>query len=221
MTSVLFEADDAAGIVHPLWLHADECCVVAIKPSGLLSVPGRTVADCHWARLRAAFADLRVVHRLDMATSGLIVYARGNESQRCLSRAFAERAVDKDYVAEVAGLVEDDEGEIDVPLSADWPSRPRQQVDPVRGRPALTRFRVLARDCAGATTRLALQPVTGRSHQLRVHLCALGHPILGDRLYAPPAIAARADRLLLHATGLAFSHPGHGDRMNFLSPAPF
>jgi len=195
--------------------------VVAVKPSGLLAVPGRTVADCHWARLRATFDDLRVVHRLDMATSGLILYARGAEPQRRLSRAFAERAVSKRYVAVVDGLVVDDAGEIDLPLQADWPNRPLQKVDRVHGRPALTRFRVLMRDPDDRITRLALEPVTGRSHQLRVHLAALGHPILGDALYAPPAIATRVGRLLLHAEALNFAHPAHGTEMAFRSPAPF
>ena len=195
--------------------------MVAVKPSGLLSVPGRTVADCHWARLQVTFDDLRVVHRLDMATSGLILYARGAEPQRRLSRAFAERAVSKRYVAVVYGLVVDDAGEIDLPLQADWPNRPLQKVDRVHGRPALTRFRVLMRDPDDRITRLALEPVTGRSHQLRVHLAALGHPILGDTLYAPPAIATRAGRLLLHAEALNFAHPANGTGMAFRSPAPF
>ena len=222
MTTVLFEPGAPADeLSRTPWLHADESCVVAVKPSGLLSVPGRAIADCHWSRLRATFEDLRVVHRLDMATSGLIVYARGADAQRELSAAFARRAVDKHYVCEVDGLVEHDKGEIDLPLAADWPNRPRQRVDRVHGRVALTRFRVLCRNADSATTRLALQPITGRSHQLRVHLCALGHPILGDRLYAPPAIAARAVRLLLHATHLAFLHPRHGGRLTFSSPAPF
>ena len=195
--------------------------MVAVKPSGLLAVPGRTVADCHWARLQATFEDLRIVHRLDMATSGLILYARGAEPQRRLSRAFAERAVSKSYVAVVDGLVVDDAGEIDLPLQADWPNRPLQKVDRAHGRPALTRFRVLMRDLDDRITRLALEPVTGRSHQLRVHLAALGHPILGDALYAPPAIATRARRLLLHAAALRFAHPGNGTEMTFRSPAPF
>jgi tRNA pseudouridine32 synthase/23S rRNA pseudouridine746 synthase len=195
--------------------------VVAIKPAGLLSVPGRTVADCHWARLQATFDDLRIVHRLDMATSGLIVYARGAEPQRRLSRAFAERTVSKAYVAVVDGLVASDVGEVDLPLQADWPNRPLQKVDRAHGRPALTRYRVLLRDPGERTTRLALEPVTGRSHQLRVHLAALGHPILGDALYATAAVGARSGRLLLHAAALAFAHPESGAAMAFHAPAPF
>jgi tRNA pseudouridine32 synthase/23S rRNA pseudouridine746 synthase len=206
---------------NPAWLHADAACVVAIKPAGLLSVPGRSIADCHWARLQCAFADLRIVHRLDMATSGLIVYARGAEPQRRLSRAFAERAVSKAYVAVVDGLVADEAGEIDLPLQADWPNRPLQKVDRAHGRPALTRYRVLLRSPEERTTRVALEPVTGRSHQLRVHLAALGHPILGDALYAPGAVGARSGRLLLHAAGLAFAHPESGSTMAFQAPAPF
>ena len=202
-------------------LHADAALLVADKPAGLPSVPGRPVElhDCLWQRVRAIYADALVVHRLDMATSGLVLFARGIEAQRALGRAFAQREVDKRYEAVVAGTLEDESGEIDLPLAADWPNRPRQQVDREHGKPSLTRWRVIAREAG--RTRLALEPLTGRSHQLRVHLAAIGHPLVGDALYAPPEIARGAPRLLLHACALAFAHPEGGQRVQFASATPF
>ena len=207
----------------PDLLHADAHCIVALKDSGLLSVPGRGEhgRDCLAARVQAVHADALVVHRLDMATSGLMLFARGLEAQRALSHAFAARAVHKRYVAIVAGRLPAEAGEIDLPLGADWPNRPRQQVDRAHGKPALTRWRVLGVDAARATTRLELEPVTGRAHQLRVHLLAIGHPILGDALYAPPEVCACADRLLLHASRLGFAHPASGAPLQFESAPPF
>jgi tRNA pseudouridine32 synthase/23S rRNA pseudouridine746 synthase len=204
-------------------VHVDAHCIVAMKPSGLLSVPGRGPerADCLSARLRPRYPDALIVHRLDMSTSGLIVLARGIEAQRRLSRSFAERAVGKRYVAIVDGIVRADAGAIDLPLLTDWPNRPRQKIDPEHGKPALTRYRVESRDAAGATTRVELQPVTGRSHQLRLHMLALGHSILGDALYAPAAVRDRAGRLLLHAAALSFPHPASGQIVGFESAAPF
>ncbi len=207
----------------PRLLHVDAHCIVALKDSGLLSVPGRGERgrDCLAARVQALHADAQVVHRLDMATSGLMLFARGAEMQRALSRAFAARAVRKRYIAIVAGRLPAEQGEIDLPLGADWPNRPRQQVDAAHGKPSLTRWRVLAFDAARDATRLELEPVTGRAHQLRVHLLAIGHPILGDALYAPPAVCAHAERLLLHASSLAFAHPASGAALQFESAAPF
>jgi tRNA pseudouridine32 synthase/23S rRNA pseudouridine746 synthase len=204
-------------------VHVDGHCIVALKPSGLPSVPGRTpeLQDCVYARVLERHADARVVHRLDMATSGLMLFARGADAQRTLSRAFAARTVHKRYVAIVGGHVTADAGEIDLPLLADWPNRPRQKVDLAHGKSSLTRYRVLAVDAARATTRLELEPVTGRAHQLRVHLLAIGHPILGDALYAPPDVCARADRLLLHACSLGFAHPTSGAPLRFESAPPF
>lgn len=180
-------------------------------------MPGRGEAgrDNLAARVQAQWPDALVVHRLDQATSGLIVFGRGPAAQRTLSIAFAERRVAKRYVALVADPVAGDGGTIDLPLAADWPNRPRQQVDPENGKPSLTRWRVLVRD--GAHTRLELEPVTGRSHQLRVHLAARGHPIVGDALYG----GAPAPRLMLHATRLAFAHPVSGVPLSFHSPPPF
>jgi tRNA pseudouridine32 synthase/23S rRNA pseudouridine746 synthase len=203
-------------------LFADEKLLVLAKPAGLLSVPGRTEPDCLAARAQAQFPDALVVHRLDMATSGLIAMGRGAEAQRALSMAFAERRVHKRYVAVVAGRLQappGEWGEVGLPLRCDWPNRPRQMVDPVQGKPSLTRWRVLAHE--GDATRVELEPVTGRSHQLRVHMAALGHPILGDELYAPPDVLARSPRLLLHAAELSLPHPGDGAVMRFASPAPF
>jgi len=208
-------------------VHCSEALLVIDKPSGLLAVPGRgpDLQDCVAARVRARFVDACVVHRLDMATSGLMAMARGIAAQRALSIAFARREVDKRYVAVVAGLLPaaagDGWGEIDLPLAADWPERPRQKVDLRSGKPSVTRYRVLAHDPQHDCTRVELHPLTGRSHQLRVHLRALGHPIVGDTLYAPPAVQAQAARLLLHATSLALVHPGSGERVAFASEAPF
>ncbi|MDO8419781.1 MAG: RNA pseudouridine synthase, partial [Rubrivivax sp.] len=165
----------------------------------------------------ALFPDARVVHRLDMSTSGLMLFARGAAAQRQLNTAFASGAVAKQYVAVVEGRVQGDSGVIDEPLAADWPNRPRQVVDGERGKPSSTRWRVLER--AQDSTRLLLEPITGRTHQLRVHLQWLGHPIRGDALYAPTPL--RADRLLLHATLLALTHPLTGQPCRFASAAAF
>ena len=208
---------------EPELVHVDAHCIVALKPGGLLSVPGLGAhgQDCLAARVQALHPDALVVHRLDMATSGLMLFARGADAQRALGRAFAARTVHKRYVAVVAGRLPADHGEIGLPLSADWPNRPRQKVDTAQGKPSLTRWRVLAVDDARGTTRLALEPVTGRAHQLRVHLLAIGHAVLGDALYAPPEVRARADRLLLHASALGFAHPANGTPLWFESAPPF
>lgn len=180
-------------------VHADDRLVVIDKPAGLLSVPGRTEPDCASARVQALYADALIVHRLDQATSGLLLFARGPQAQRELSADFAERRVDKVYIAVVAGRLEG-AGLIDLPLAADWPNRPRQRVDAAHGKPSQTRWQALSHDAG--TTRVRLEPLTGRSHQLRVHLTTLGHAILGDALYAAPDIAAASPRLLLHASEL-------------------
>ena len=209
-------------------IHEDEHLLVFDKPSGLLSVPGLgpDKQDCLAARALSQWPDARVVHRLDMATSGLIVMARGAAAQRALNLAFEKRQVHKQYEAVVLGHLDAPAdaggwGLIDLPLIVDWPNRPRSIVDTVQGRPARTRWRVLAHDTAADTTRVLLEPVTGRSHQLRVHLQALGHPIVGDPLYAPPESLASAPRLLLHARHLALFHPDTGQPMRFDSPPPF
>jgi len=207
-------------------LHVDAHLLAFDKPSGLLSVPGRGAdkQDCLATRALAQWPDARVVHRLDQPTSGVIVLARGLDMQRALGDAFAERRVDKRYVAIVDGWPDADAGTIDLPLQADWPNRPRQQVDRVTGKPARTHWQILSRTRAAdgtPCTRLALTPDTGRTHQLRVHLQAIGHPILGDALYATPEAHARATRLLLHAESLTFEHPAAGASLHITCPATF
>jgi len=209
----------------PTILFADDAIVVADKPAGLLSQParGEDRQDCLEARVQAQFADALLAHRLDMATSGLILLARGAEMLRIMNAAFAQRTVGKRYVATVHGHVESDAGNIELPLAADPDNNPRQIVDPERGRRALTRYRVVARSGAGAdaVSRVELEPVTGRTHQLRVHLMSLGHPILGDVLYAPPKSAARHARMHLHAAEIAFIHPKRRVPLIFESVVPF
>jgi tRNA pseudouridine32 synthase/23S rRNA pseudouridine746 synthase len=205
----------AAHGIHPLF--ADTSLLVLDKPAGLLSVPGRGAdkQDCLSARVQQQFADALIVHRLDMATSGLMLMARGAAMQRALSHAFASRQVRKRYLAVVDGHLAppgDDWGVIDLPILVDWPRRPLRIID-ARGQASVTRWRVLAHEHGAGgqpQTRLALEPVTGRSHQLRVHLQATGHAILGDALYASPQVQARSDRLLLHASALALAHPASG-----------
>ena len=203
--------------------YIDAALLVVHKPSGLLSVPGRGAEkqDSLVARVQAQFPGARSVHRLDMGTSGLLVLALDADIQRELGRQFEFRQVEKCYVAVVAGHVAQEECLIDLPLIADWPNRPRQMVDHVRGKPSLTRLKVLGYDQASDTTRVHLMPETGRSHQLRVHMQAIGHPILGDELYAPLPIVEQAPRLLLHASFLAFSHPWTLTRLAINSPPPF
>jgi tRNA pseudouridine32 synthase / 23S rRNA pseudouridine746 synthase len=209
-------------------VYADDSLIVANKPAGLLAVPGRGAdkQDCLSTRVQLHYPDALIVHRLDQATSGLLLLARGLAMQRTLSRLFETRQVHKEYVAVVHGLLKHDSGSIDLPLAADWPARPRQKVDTQGGKPALTHYRVLSRDPQAHTTRLALEPVTGRTHQLRVHASALGHPIVGDTLYggASDAEAARpggAVRLLLHAQQLALAHPVSLQMQRWHAPAEF
>ena len=204
-----------------LWF--DDALIVIDKPAGLLAVPGRgdDKQDCVARRALARWPDACVVHRLDMATSGLMLLARGAAAQRQLSAAFAGRTVAKQYVAVVGGLLEADRGGITLPLAADWPNRPRQKVDMERGKPSSTDWQVLSRDSAAQQTRLALAPLTGRSHQLRVHLQAIGHPIVGDTLYASPALAQSSSRLLLHASRLELAYPVTNAVLVFESAPPF
>ena len=210
---------------EPRCLHEDDALLVLEKPAGLLCVPGRgpDKQDCLSTRAQARWPDALIVHRLDQATSGLVLMARGAAMQRALSRAFEQRQVSKRYVAVVSGTLAPSgaSGEISLPIAADWERRPLRVVDAERGKPSLTRWRVLGCGTPAGTTRVALEPVTGRTHQLRVHLAALGHPILGDALYADAATQARAPRLLLHACALAFTHPATGAAMAFESPADF
>ncbi|RDI23593.1 ribosomal large subunit pseudouridine synthase A [Pseudacidovorax intermedius] len=210
----------------PAALHAlyeDEHLMVLDKPAGLLSVPGRgeDKQDCLSARAQQRWPDALVVHRLDMATSGLILMARSLAVQRMLGEAFASRQVWKRYEAIVDGALESKHWQtIDLPLMADWPNRPLQKVD-AAGKPSLTRWRTLQWLPERAGTHVLLEPQTGRSHQLRVHMAALGHPILGDALYGNARVAAAAPRLLLHATVLQLRHPMTGEALRIESTAPF
>lgn len=199
-------------------VYSDESLLVVSKPTGLLAVPGRGAdkQDCLSARLQQEFPDALVVHRLDMSTSGLMLFARGVLIQRRLSLMFQEREVDKLYVAVVAGMLEPEEGEVNLPIAADWPNRPLRKIDAATGKPSLTRYRTLSN--VGASSRVELEPVTGRTHQLRVHMATIGHPILGDALYGDEN---SAPRLLLHASTLSLAHPLTGAPLYFVSSAPF
>ena len=203
---------------------ADAHLLVLNKPSGLLSVPGKGLdkQDCLSLRVQNAYPEARVVHRLDMATSGLMLMARGPVMQAALSRLFETRAIHKRYVAVVDGQMNSnlDWQLTDLPIALDWPHRPLRIIH-ADGKPSQTRWRALHYDLDTNTTRVELDPLTGRSHQLRVHLKALGHPILGDALNAPERVAVMAPRLLLHATGLQFAHPAEGENRAFCSPPLF
>ncbi len=209
-------------------LHADDALLVLVKPAGLLSVPGRGAdkQDCASARAQQQWPGALVVHRLDMATSGLLLMARTPDVQRALGDAFAQREVEKHYQAIVQGCMSAPEsqggwGDIELPIAADWERRPLRVIDHERGKASHTRWRVLAMDEAAQTTRLELSPITGRTHQLRLHLAAIGHAILGDALYADTTTQARAPRLLLHATRLAFTHPTNGAWVQYALPPDF
>nr|WP_027475355.1 RluA family pseudouridine synthase [Curvibacter gracilis] len=207
-------------------LYEDASVLAFDKPAGMHSVPGKgeDKQDCLSARVQALFPEARVVHRLDLDTSGIIVMARGAEAQRRINRSFEQREVDKRYVAVVQGCLTapaSDWGLIDLPIALDWVNRPLHIVDAATGRPSQTHWHLLAVDEAASTSRVLLEPFTGRSHQLRVHLQALGHPMLGDRLYGGPIATPRAPRLLLHATQIRLPHPDSGAPLFIESPVPF
>lgn len=202
-------------------IHRDDALLLVDKPAGLLSVPGKAPehADCLERRVKLAFPAALLVHRLDMDTSGVMVFALSRAAQRHLGLQFERRHMDKTYIAEVWGDITPNEGEVNLPLIVDWPNRPLQKVCHKTGKPALTRWQVIRR--AGGCSRVRLMPKTGRSHQLRVHMREIGHPILGDRFYAEGAALVSADRLLLHAESLIFYHPDGGARRRFESACPF
>ncbi|WP_241576106.1 bifunctional tRNA pseudouridine(32) synthase/23S rRNA pseudouridine(746) synthase RluA [Rosenbergiella collisarenosi] len=206
------------------WLHIlyqDEHILVVNKPSGLLSVPGRLPEhnDSVMTRIQRDFPNAQSVHRLDMATSGVMVVALTKDAERELKRQFREREPSKAYIAQVWGQLVPDEGLVDLPLICDWPNRPKQKVCFETGKAAQTEWEVLARDALSC--RVQLKPITGRSHQLRVHMLAMGHPILGDNFYASPEAKALSPRLLLHAERLTITHPAFGNSMTFKQPAEF
>ncbi|MBO9401067.1 RluA family pseudouridine synthase [Shimia sp. R9_3] len=201
-------------------LHEDSDIVVVDKPSGLLSVPGRGehLSDCLISRVQTAFPTALLVHRLDRDTSGVMVFALTPHAQRNLSMQFEKRKTKKTYVARVWGQMAEKSGTVDLPLIVDWPNRPRQMVDHENGKPAITDWRALK--VCETETRVRLSPKTGRSHQLRVHMLALGHVILGDPLYAEGEALA-FPRLMLHSEELRISHPESGKGMAFRAKAPF
>lgn len=202
-------------------LCAHRLFLLVNKPSGLLSVPGKHPSnrDSLISRLQEDYAEARIVHRLDMDTSGIMVVALGADSHRALSKQFEQRETYKEYTAIVAGQVEKDLGSIDLPLTCDWPNRPKQMICHENGKQALTHYEVVER--LTDRTRLLLKPVTGRSHQLRVHTMAIGHPILGCEFYADETAFAMAPRLQLHATTLNINHPETGECIRGECPAPF
>ncbi len=202
-------------------LHEDSDVVVACKPAGLLSVPGRGehLADCLLTRVQEAFPQALLVHRLDRDTSGVIVFAQTPHAQRNLSMQFEKRSTRKTYVARVQGTLEPKTGTIDLPLIVDWPNRPLQMVCHETGKSAVTDYRVMK--YAEGETRVRLMPKTGRSHQLRVHMLALGHVILGDPLYASGTAQDNYSRLMLHSEELRINHPENGKGMSFRAKAPF
>jgi tRNA pseudouridine32 synthase/23S rRNA pseudouridine746 synthase len=199
----------------------DDHLLVLDKPSGLLAVPGRgaDLQDCLSARVQSAYPSALIVHRLDRDTSGLMIMARNLATQRALNRQFAERTVEKCYVAVVFGCPPTSEGVIDLPMRKDFDRPPRHRIDPVAGRTACTRWRLV--DRRGDRSRLEVSPVTGRSHQIRLHLATVGHPILGDNLYAHDMARVMAGRLLLHASQLSLVHPVTGIRCAWSAECPF
>ena len=214
-------------------IYEDSALLVFNKPSGLLSVPGKgpEKADCLRTRVQQVYPEALTVHRLDMSTSGILLMARSAALHRSLSIAFQDREVHKRYIAVVDGQIRNDnppEDEdpstwrlIDLPLATDWINRPLQKIDMQEGKPSQTHYKVLDYDAASDRTRLELAPITGRTHQLRVHLQSLGHPILGDHLYASPEIMAKSERLLLHASQLTLTHPVTGEPLELYCAAPF
>ncbi len=201
------------------YIYTDNDLIIVEKPSGLLSVPGKTEPDCLEARIRKDYPESLTVHRLDMATSGVMVFARNAKAQRHLGLQFEKRMTEKLYIARVWGRPEKNNGTIDLPLITDWPNRPRQMVCHENGKASVTDWKVLERE--ETATRLALYPLTGRSHQLRVHMLAIGHPVLGDRLYAPDDAFNAAPRLQLHAHKLRLRKPTGGEWIELESPCPF
>ncbi len=228
-------------------LYQDKDLVIINKSSGLLTVPGRLPEhqDCLQNRVLRVLPTATIVHRLDMATSGLLIMALNKPAHVAISRQFEHREISKTYLARVYGEIAEQSGEVNLPLICDWPNRPKQMVDHQRGKKALTLYKVLSYeqkavsekqqavrdkqeesaqqviDDCHQTTLVELSPVTGRSHQLRVHMLALGHPILGDRLYAHPSALGLSKRLQLHAQHITFKQPTTGEQLNFSAPCPF
>ncbi|MBB6521955.1 pseudouridine synthase [Pseudoteredinibacter isoporae] len=204
-------------------VYQDEHLLAVNKPSGLLSVPGRgpDKQDCLIHRILPHYPNARIVHRLDMATSGLILIPLSHDSQVALGQQFEKRTMEKHYCALVEGSLEPQSQLIDLPLICDWPNRPLQMVDHENGKSAQTQAELLSYDGENHCSRLTLKPLTGRSHQLRVHMQAIGHPILGDEFYAPEAVQKKSPRLCLHAEFLTLKHPISGEELSMHCPADF
>jgi tRNA pseudouridine32 synthase/23S rRNA pseudouridine746 synthase len=212
-------------------IFQDEDILVLNKASGLLSVPGRLPEhqDCLQNRVQRVLPTATIVHRLDMATSGIIIMALNKPSHVFISRQFEQRKTQKSYIARVFGHIKEQQGSVDLPLICDWPNRPKQKVDHENGKQSLTHYQVLSYDKLSSesthpeneSTLVELTPITGRSHQLRVHMLALGHPILGDRLYAHEQALTVSPRLQLHARNLSLAHPVTGEVLSFVAPCPF
>lgn len=210
-------------------LYRDNHILVLEKPAGLLTVPGKAQAhkDSLQLRVQRAFPTARIIHRLDMATSGLLVMALHKPAQSGIAKQFEQRLVQKRYRAVVWGNLshsaQSEAGTVELPLICDWPNRPKQKVDKENGKPATTHWKIVNLDQTQNTvqSRVDLFPITGRSHQLRVHMLALGHPIIGDRLYAHDDARKHAERLHLHACEIRFEHPITGNAMHFESTCPF
>jgi len=204
-------------------LYEDEYLLVIDKPSGLLSVPGRGAEkqDCMISRVQLTHPSALIVHRLDMATSGILMLALDKDTQRLLSQQFAQRDISKQYIAVVRGKLKEQSALIDQPMICDWPNRPKQIIDLEQGKAAQTSYEVLEYLSESDTSRLALTPITGRTHQLRLHCQFIGHPILGDQLYADEKTQTMAKRLLLHASIIHFAHPVTGRPLTIESVVPF
>ena len=202
-------------------LYIDDDVLVVNKPSGLLTVPGKELKhhDSLELRVKIEYPNSFLIHRLDMDTSGVIIFALSKSTQRSLNLQFEKRIVKKLYEARVFGNITEDNGFIDLPLIVDWPNRPLQKIDAKEGKSALTHWQVLDRE--GDITRVALMPETGRTHQLRVHMMSLGHTILGDRFYGNVAEINLANELQLHAKDLMIIHPKNGKKITFKAPLPF
>ncbi len=202
-------------------IHQDQEVLVVSKPAKLLTVAGRKKehADCLEARVKKEIPSARIVHRLDMETSGLVIFALNAEAHRNLGRQFEQRKTDKEYIADIWGNPEEENGMVDLPLRCDWPNRPLQMIDLTHGKQAQTEWKIIER--TEKVTRVSLKPITGRTHQLRVHMCEIGHPIIGDDFYAHEAAFNAAKRLHLHAHKLVIYHPENNEKIGFESPVPF
>ncbi|MYM62181.1 pseudouridine synthase [Pseudomaricurvus sp. HS19] len=213
----------AMHLQEPDIVYQSDQLLAVNKPSGLLTVPGKgpDKQDCLISRVQRLYPNARVIHRLDMATSGLVLVARNADALREFSRLFQERRISKRYEAVVGGRIPTHNGSVELPLICDWPQRPKQKVCFTHGKAALTHYQLLDYNASRDQSRVSLVPVTGRSHQLRVHMLALGHAIVGDELYATATVRSASERLLLHACELRFTDPYSQQEIHLQSAVPF